>query len=95
MSRSRPDLLAARTAARPLQRLEAHLVGDAADAGGLRDVPIASLWLRHQPRKLVPDVVLARLIAEDRAQPAALLVELQALGAAGDAPRQAILAGLH
>lgn len=49
----------------------------AADAGRLIDFPIADLWLDDQPRQIVPDEVLARLIDERRAQPAALLDELK------------------
>jgi ParB-like chromosome segregation protein Spo0J len=95
MSRNRPDILAARTTARPLQRLNAHLAGDAADTG-LREVALDELWLRHQPRKLVPDAVLDRLLAEDRAQPRALLAELQALAAREpQSPYRAILDGLE
>jgi ParB-like chromosome segregation protein Spo0J len=95
MSRSRPDILAARETARPLQRLEAHLAGDSATASGLREVPIAELWLRHQPRKLVPDTVLEALLAADRAQPAALLAELQRLAAEPGSPHAATLQALH
>ncbi|MBX5493010.1 MAG: ParB/RepB/Spo0J family partition protein [Chloroflexi bacterium] len=96
MSRNRPDILAARATARPLQRLNAHLAGDAAETGGLREVPIDELWLRHQPRKLVPDAVLDRLLAEDRAQPRALLTELQALAEREpQSPYRAILDGLN
>lgn len=43
----------------------------------LIDLPIADLWLDDQPRQIVPDDVLQRLIAEDRAQPTALLEELK------------------
>src|SRR5688500_18183979 len=81
MSPSRPDILASRGAARPLQRLEAHLAGGEAQAPALREVPLVDLWLRHQPRKLVPDSVLDALLAVDRAQPAALLAELERLAA--------------
>src|SRR5438105_4826525 len=94
MSRNRPDILASRTAARPLQRLDAHL-GDVSEAPGLREVLVAQLWLRHQPRKLVPDSVLERLLAADRAQPAALLAELQALAADDATVHAETLRGLH
>jgi len=59
MSPSRPDILGARGAARPLKRLDAHLAAGVPQAPGLREVPVAELWLRHQPRKLVPDAVQA------------------------------------
>jgi hypothetical protein len=95
MSRSRPDILAAREAARPLHRLQAHLAAGAGEAPGLREVPISELWLRHQPRKLVPDAVLDALIAADRAQPAALLAELERLAADPASPWAATLRGLH
>ncbi len=95
MSRSRPDILAAREAARPLHRLQAHLAAGADEAPGLREVPISELWLRHQPRKLVPDSVLDALIAADRAQPAALLAELERLAADPASPWAATLRGLH
>lgn len=42
------------------------------------EVEIADLWLDDQPRQIVPDDVLARLIAENRARPAVLLEELRA-----------------
>jgi hypothetical protein len=96
MSPSRPDILTARGAARPLKRLDAHLAAGTADAPGLREVPVADLWLRHQPRKLVPDSVLEALIAADRAQPAALLAELERLAAAEPGSVHATtLQGLH
>lgn len=47
------------------------------DAGRLIDIPIADLWLEDQPRQIVPDDVLQRLIEEGRAQPPALLEELK------------------
>ncbi|HZU07493.1 MAG TPA: ParB/RepB/Spo0J family partition protein [Chloroflexota bacterium] len=106
MSPNRPDILAARQTARPLQRLEAHLglgpgersggnAGDTSGAPQLREVPLAALWLRHQPRKLVPDTVLEALLAADRAQPAALLAELQRLAADETSSYAATLRGLH
>src|SRR4051794_7380701 len=95
MRPSRPDILAARGTARPLQRLDSHLRGGVADAAALREVPIAELWLRHQPRKLVPDAVLEGLLADDRAQPAALLAELQRLAAEPGSPHTAALQALH
>src|SRR5581483_443185 len=91
MPPSRPDILAARGTARPLQRLDSHLRGEAAEASPLREVAIAELWLRHQPRKLVPDA----LIAEDRAQPATLLDELQRLAADESSVYAETLRGLH
>src|SRR5262245_1026304 len=94
MSRNRPDILASRSAARPLQRLEAHL-GDVSEAPGLREVLVTQLWLRHQPRKLVPDSVLERLLAADRAQPAALLAELEALAAEETSVHAETLRALH
>jgi len=94
MSRNRPDILASRSAARPLQRLEAHL-GDVSEAPGLREVLVAQLWLRHQPRKLVPDTVLERLLAADRAQPAPLLAELQALAVDEASVHAETLRSLH
>ena len=42
MRPTRPDILAARGTARPLQRLDSHLRGAAADAAALREVPIGS-----------------------------------------------------
>lgn len=48
-----------------------------AEPSDARELPIADLWLDDQPRQIVPDVVLARLIAEDQAQPAALLAALR------------------
>jgi hypothetical protein len=95
MSRSRPDILTSRGEARPLNRLQAHLARDAEKAPGLRDVPLGELWLRHQPRKLVPDSVLDALLADDRAQPAALLAELERLAADPASPHAATLRGLH
>jgi hypothetical protein len=96
MSPSRPDILGARGVARPLKRLDAHLAAGVPDGSGLREVPVADLWLRHQPRKLVPDAVLDALIAADRAQPAALLAELERLAAdAPDSVHAATLQGLH
>ncbi len=95
MSPSRPDILGTRGAARPLKRLDAHLAAGLPEAPGLREVPIAELWLRHQPRKLVPDAVLDALIAADRAQPAALLAELQRLAAEPGSVHAATLQGLH
>jgi hypothetical protein len=96
MSPSRPDILGARGAARPLKRLDAHLAAGVPDAPGLREVPIADLWLRHQPRKLVPDAVLDALIVADRAQPAALLAELERLAAVEPGSvHTATLTGLH
>jgi hypothetical protein len=95
MRPSRPDILAARGTARPLQRLDSHLRGEAADAASLREVPIAELWLRHQPRKLVPDAVLDALIAADRAQPAELLASLQQLAADETSVHAETLRGLH
>jgi hypothetical protein len=50
---------------------------EALDAGRLIEFPIANLWLDDQPRQIVPDDVLNRLIEEGRAQPAALLAELR------------------
>ena len=41
------------------------------------EVPIDSLWLDDQPRRIVPDAVLERLIADGRARPAELLAELR------------------
>lgn len=38
-----------------------------------RDLRLDALWLDHQPREIVPEEDLQRLIAEGRAQPAALL----------------------
>jgi len=49
------------------------------DVGRLVEFPIADLWLDDQPRQLVPDDVLGRLIAEGRAQPSSLLDELKAI----------------
>src|SRR5918911_3516360 len=95
MSPSRPDILTARGAARPLKRLDAHLGAGVATAPGLREVPIADLWLRHQPRKLVPDAVLEALLADDRAQPAALLAELERLANEPNSAYAAILQALH
>jgi hypothetical protein len=96
MSPSRPDILTARGVARPLKRLDAHLAAGVPDSQGLREIPVAELWLRHQPRKLVPDAVLEALIAADRAQPAALLAELQRLAAAEPGSvHAATLHGLH
>lgn len=95
MRPSRPDILAARGTARPLQRLDSHLRGGAADAAALREVPIAELWLRHQPRKLVPDAVLDALIAADCAQPAELLASLQELAADESSHHAEALRGLH
>src|SRR5215212_6599704 len=95
MRPSRPDILAARGTARPLQRLDSHLRGAAADAASLREVPIAELWLRHQPRKLVPDAVLDGLIAADHAQPAELLASLQELAADETSHHAETLRGLH
>lgn len=94
MSPSRPDILSARTAARPLRRLDAHLT-NGADTTGLREVPIEQLWLRHQPRKLVPDPVLQALIEADRAQPAALLAELERLAADETTVWASTLRALH
>ncbi|MBX6771175.1 MAG: ParB/RepB/Spo0J family partition protein [Chloroflexi bacterium] len=42
-----------------------------------REVRLDSLWLDHQPREIVPEEVLQRLIDEDRAQPATLLPALE------------------
>ena len=95
MSPSRPDILMSRGAARPLHRLEAHLGGDVAAGPVLLEVPIAALWLRHQPRKLVPDSVLEALLAADRAQPAALLAELERLAAEPNSGHAATLQALH
>jgi hypothetical protein len=95
MSPSRPDILASRGASRPLQRLEAHLAGGDAQAPALRQVPLADLWLRHQPRKLVPDSVLNQLLAADRAQPAALLAELERLAADAKSVHASTLRSLH
>jgi hypothetical protein len=53
----------------------------------LLELPIVSLWLDDQPRQIVPDETLARLISADRAQPAHLLAELQAI--ASDRPHYA------
>ncbi len=47
------------------------------DAGQLIDFPIAELWLDDQPRQIVPDQVLQKLIADGRARPPALLEELK------------------
>ncbi len=47
------------------------------DSDRVVELPIDELWLDDQPRQIVPDDVLARLIDEDRAQPAALLTELK------------------
>jgi len=43
----------------------------------LVEIPIAELWLDDQPRQIVPDEVLADLIAAGQAQPAALLAALK------------------
>jgi hypothetical protein len=64
-------------------------------AAALREVPIGELWLRHQPRKLVPDAVLDALIAADRAQPAELLASLQQLAADETSHHAETLRGLH
>jgi hypothetical protein len=45
----------------------------------LDELPLGSLWLDDQPRRLVPDETLERLIAEGQAHPAELLVELKAV----------------
>ena len=47
------------------------------DSARLVDLLIDELWLDDQPRQIVPDDVLASLIDDDRAQPAALLEELK------------------
>ncbi|MGH2460948.1 MAG: ParB/RepB/Spo0J family partition protein [Chloroflexota bacterium] len=47
------------------------------ESGRLIDLPIDEIWLDDQPRQIVPDEVLARLIEEDRARPAELLAELK------------------
>jgi hypothetical protein len=44
--------------------------------------PLNELWLDHQPREVVPEDILQRLIAEGRGQPATLLNELKLVAAA-------------
>jgi ParB-like chromosome segregation protein Spo0J len=51
---------------------------------GAGDVAIAELWLDDQPRLIVPEEVLARLIGERRSRPADLLAALR-----GEAERDA------
>ena len=41
-------------------------------------LPVARLWVEHQPREIVPEEELQRLIAADRAQPHTVLEVLQA-----------------
>ena len=48
------------------------------------ELPINALWLDDQPRRIVPDAVLAQLIVEGRAQPETLLGELRTI--AGEHP---------
>ena len=57
-------------------------------------VPLADLWLEHQPREIVPEEQLQQLIAEGRAQPGALLEALR-WSAAADAYYATVLAGLE
>jgi hypothetical protein len=45
-------------------------------------VRLADLWLEHQPREIVPEEQLQRLIATDQARPAALLEALRWAAAA-------------
>jgi hypothetical protein len=52
--------------------------------GQVVEFPIAQLWLDDQPRQIVPDAVLARLIADDQAHPPRLLEELKSV--AGEHP---------
>ncbi len=42
---------------------------------------VDALWLDHQPREIVPEETLQRLVAEGRGQPAALLAELKLVAA--------------
>ena len=51
-------------------------------ADSVAELPISSLWLDDQPRRIVPDAVLAQLIAEGRAQPETLLSELRTIAEA-------------
>lgn len=62
--------------------------------GEIVDFPVADLWLDEQPRLIVPEEVLADLIAGGRAQPPALLAELRRV--AGERPYYArVLAGIE
>ena len=47
--------------------------------GQIVEFPIADLVLDDQPRQIVPDATLARLIAEDAARPPRLLAELRSI----------------
>lgn len=49
------------------------------DSSEQSEVAIDELWLDDQPRQIVPDDVLTRLIAENRARPAMLLEELRTI----------------
>ena len=51
------------------------------EAGRIVAFPVSELWFDDQPRQIVPDAVLAGLIAGDRAQPRELLTALHEVAA--------------
>jgi hypothetical protein len=62
--------------------------------GRVTSVRLTDLWLEHQPRELIPEEQLQRLIAEARAQPSALLDELRWVASA-DGYYAEVLRGLE
>lgn len=64
--------------------IEAARAPEAEDTSGqIVSLRLDDLWLDHQPREIVPEECLQELIAENRAQPAALLAILREV-ASGD-----------
>jgi hypothetical protein len=76
--RRRPDLALLTSTIEAAQLSE---LGPADDGGaGSRrplELPLRALWLENQPREILPEADLERLIAEGRAQPIALLERLR------------------
>jgi ParB/RepB/Spo0J family partition protein len=54
-------------------------VPEKTEGEGISSLALSALWLDDQPRRIVPDATLARLIAEGQAHPAELLAELKTI----------------
>jgi len=79
--RRRPDLALLTSTIEAAQLSEAPPTAGASPTARALELPLRALWLENQPRAIVPDEELRRLIADGRAQPSVLLERLREIAA--------------
>jgi hypothetical protein len=80
-SRRRPDLMLLTSTIEAAQLSDPGATDEEAGDRRPLELPLGALWLENQPREIVPEADLQRLLAEGRAQPAPLLERLREVAA--------------